>query len=418
MTVLTESRPLTEAMPVNQPDGPSRLSVLVINPGWGSSGYYSAEALQEAARDRVFPAGTQMYLDHPTETESWERPERSVRDLAAVLTEDARWDASVPGLVAEARVFAPWRQTIADMADTIGVSIRAAAETEFGEAEGRTGTLITKLLEGYSVDFVTKAGRGGKIVSVHESKVDEARNVGQWLEARVHQSFTNLADEMFGDGKLTRDERIGLSSAIGDALTSFVSKVESAAPQLYTRDLWDDPEDARAAVEATPEDVPSRPAGQSEANESEEDNMAQVSIEESEYTTLKESAGRAEAAKQAVAEAQKAQEKAVADRDAAFKEADKAIAESIVAQADVDFDALQTAGLVTMAPVGESGRLDREAFEKIVAAEAAKIAESKGAGSVRGFGQTVTTESDTEDLSESDLDRELAQLRGRTVKEG
>jgi hypothetical protein len=416
MTAICESRPLVEAMPTAQPDGPSRLSLLVIDAGWGSSGYYSAEVLQQAAKDRVFPAGTHMYLDHPTESETWERPERSVKDLAAVLTEDARWDPAVNGLIAEARVFAPWRQTIADMAPEIGVSIRASAETDVGTAEGRSGRLVTELLEGYSVDFVTKAGRGGKIVSVHESKVEEARNVGQWLEARIHQSFTNLTDEMFGEGKLTREERISLSSAIGDALTAFVSGVEAKAPELYTRDLWDDPGVTPIEpVDETDEESPSRPAGQSEANESEEDTMAQVSIDESQYAALQESAGRAEAADKAVVEAQRERDEAKQALVESQKREDKAVAESIVKGADFEFNALESAGLVAQAPQ-KDGRLDAEAFRTFVTAEAAKRAEEAGAGKVRngGTGQPVDT---SEDLSESDLDRELAQLSGRTVKE-
>ena len=75
-----------------------------------------------------------------------------------------------------------------------------------------------------------------------EVKLQEARNVGEWLEARLHWLFTDIADSMFGDGKLTREERITLSSAIGGALDAFRAKVEQGASQLYSRDLWQEPE--------------------------------------------------------------------------------------------------------------------------------------------------------------------------------
>src|SRR4249920_1591703 len=68
-----------------------RLNIQVITPGWGASGYYSATVLEQAAQDHIFPAGTHMYLDHPTVNEQEERPNRSVKDLAAVLVEDAKW---------------------------------------------------------------------------------------------------------------------------------------------------------------------------------------------------------------------------------------------------------------------------------------------------------------------------------------
>ena len=54
-------------------------AIKLITPGWGSSGYYSPAVLEAAGTDRVFPRGTQMFLDHPGSTERPDRPERSVR---------------------------------------------------------------------------------------------------------------------------------------------------------------------------------------------------------------------------------------------------------------------------------------------------------------------------------------------------
>lgn len=138
-----------------------RLKVTLVTPGWGSSGHYSKAVLEAAGRDRIWPAGTQAFCDHPTQRELNERPERSVRDLAAVLVTDARWDGSA--LVAEAQLMPAWVETLGrpEMAAAIGMSIRASAEVEMGEAEGRRGRLVTKIIEGQSVDFVTRAGRGG-----------------------------------------------------------------------------------------------------------------------------------------------------------------------------------------------------------------------------------------------------------------
>lgn len=254
MTVaLAESRSFAEA--ATPADGPGRLLVKLITPGWGSSGYYSAAAIEQAATDRIWPRGTHMYLDHPTPTEDYERPARTVKDLAAVLMEDARWDPNIGpngALVAETRVFSRWRHSLAEMADAIGVSIRGEADVELGEAEGRAGKIITRFTRGKSVDFVTKAGRGGAFEVLESARdVQEARNVGQWVESRIHRDFTTTADEMFGDGRLTREERITLSSAIGDALGAFVARLEADAPALYQRDLWEEPPlAAAAAVEA------------------------------------------------------------------------------------------------------------------------------------------------------------------------
>lgn len=164
-TQLAESSSLSEAIGA-QPTG-SRMRIKLVDRGWGSSGFYSESVLRQAADDQIWAAGSHMYMDHPTVSEGVERPERSVRDLAAVLTSPARFEDGA--LYAEARVFSPYQQVLNEMRDHIGVSIRAAGLAEHGEAEGREGTIITQLTEGISVDFVTKAGRGGQIVEVLEA---------------------------------------------------------------------------------------------------------------------------------------------------------------------------------------------------------------------------------------------------------
>ena len=143
-----------------------RYLIQLITPGKGSSGTYTEESLKQAGVDRVFKAGTLMMIDHATDEQETLRPEGSIRDLAAVLDEDARWDDRAGALVAEAKVFDHWRPILEDMKDHIGVSIRAAGEVE----ETADGRVVTKITEARSVDFVTKAGRGGKILEILESE--------------------------------------------------------------------------------------------------------------------------------------------------------------------------------------------------------------------------------------------------------
>lgn len=250
--------------------GDGTVPVKLISPGWGSSGYYSAEMLERDG-PKVFAAGTKMYWDHPTSTEAAERPERSLRDLAGELVTSAHWDAAHadgPGLYADAKVFSPFRESLDQLAPHIGVSIRASGTAVQGEAEGRTGPVIDALLAAMSVDFVTEAGRGGRVLELFEAarpghgrptKLEEARNAGEWLEARLHLMFTEIADSMFGDGRLTRDERIALSSAIGVALDSFHGAVNERAAQLFTRDPWQEPPAPAPIVENKERDVPHTP---------------------------------------------------------------------------------------------------------------------------------------------------------------
>lgn len=68
-----------------------------------------------------------------------------------------------------------------------------------------------------------------------DDEMMKRRTLGALVESGIHQSFTNLADNLYRDGHVTREERIGLSNAIGDALSTFVGAVEESLPQLYMR---------------------------------------------------------------------------------------------------------------------------------------------------------------------------------------
>lgn len=408
-TLLTEARPEAQATPVA--GRPGRFLLQLISPGWGASGYYSPQVLETAAVERIFSRGTHLYLDHPHGDGSGvdENGNRSVKDLAAVLTEDAH--VAEGALVAEAMVFSSHRQALEEMHESIGLSIRAYADTTYGEAEGRSGTIINSLVESISTDFVTRAGRGGKILAILESarEVQEARNIGQWIESRIHRDFTITADDMAGDGRLTREERIGLSSAIGDALAAFVTKLETEQPQLYQRDLWDDPQDTiAAAIEAAAQNVPDHPAGRTITEESEEDTMPEIA--ESELRTLREAAGRVQTLESerdaAVQRADTAETEREQLREANARRDRAAVVARIVGEAaeaaHITLDDDQTRGIATRAVYATDGTVDEAATRRAADERCAAIAESQGVGKPRGLGRTTPPTPDS--VSESDFD--------------
>jgi hypothetical protein len=250
---------------------PGRMLIRLIKAGWSLNGnYYPAEVLKRDGA-RAWPKGMQAFIDHATEQEDYERPAGSVEKLAAIQTEDARWDEDTKSLVAWTRLFEPWRTPLIEMAKAeaeegipvIGMSIRAYVTADHGEAEGRKGNIVNTIEQGRSVDFVTKPAAGGALLDVLEAvqakKVTEARSVGTWLESRLHLALTQYADDMYGDGRLTRAERITLSSAIGDGLQAWTARVEADAPQLFQRGPWDDAPDGEiAADEALTNDTRAR----------------------------------------------------------------------------------------------------------------------------------------------------------------
>ncbi len=150
----TQTRPRLVESATATRVGEAVFEACLIDVGQGSSGYYPASTLQEAAGSKVFRAGTQCYIDHPTQSETYERPERSLKDLAGALETDAVFRDN--GLWSRVRVFSSHRDFITERASTIGLSIRADGEVD--------GTTVTKLTRVHSVDFVTRAGRGGRLV--------------------------------------------------------------------------------------------------------------------------------------------------------------------------------------------------------------------------------------------------------------
>ena len=84
---LAEPRPLTEASAGLERSG--RLVGQIINPGWGSSGYYAPDVLGAADPDRVFPAGTHMFIDHPTKSEHFDRREQRAQGWARPTAADS-----------------------------------------------------------------------------------------------------------------------------------------------------------------------------------------------------------------------------------------------------------------------------------------------------------------------------------------
>jgi len=62
------------------------------------------------------------------------------------------------------------------------------------------------------------------IAGLLEKLTQNTATIGTYFEARIHQDFTNMADSLRGDGHLTREERIALSSCIGDALQALTTR--------------------------------------------------------------------------------------------------------------------------------------------------------------------------------------------------
>lgn len=195
--------------------GEGKYRIRIIVPGQGSSGIYTAENLAESAP--LFKAGTEMFIDHPTESEEWERPERSIRDYAGVFLEDATVGED-GALYTVCKVFSGVNELIKDKWEYIGVSINAWCDQPIAE------TGVVPVFSGVrSVDFVTTPGAGGGIVDLLESN----RNDNYVKEGTVDESkFNEFKSEV---ASLIEALSVKLDSAIASIQEA---KVEEPAEKV------------------------------------------------------------------------------------------------------------------------------------------------------------------------------------------
>ncbi len=201
--------------------------VKVIESGWGSSGYYSPAVLQEFG-PMVFKAGTKVFMNHPSATESSDRPERDVHQLAGKLTSDAYFSEN--GLVADIEFYSHYAPIIREMAGDVGLSIHAFGEASDGEAEGRTGPIIESLVADplTSVDVVTVAGAGGKFLSLLESYIKRDDDTVKLSESISEGNESMITKEDF-DAAIA-DLKETLVDAITPLRESVSILVEAATP--------------------------------------------------------------------------------------------------------------------------------------------------------------------------------------------
>lgn len=180
---------------------------------WGSSAYYPADVLERDGA-RVFTAGLAMYANHATDSESWERPERNINDLVGKLTSDAIFESD--GLYADVEFYDSFVDRITELAEDVGLSVKATGLTEDAEMDGRYGPVLVGLLAADSVDVVTKAGAGGKLTSILESDRTPA---GRPIEQEGTQHVADVTKEDFEALKTALTEAIaGLGASLAESL--------------------------------------------------------------------------------------------------------------------------------------------------------------------------------------------------------
>jgi len=202
----------------------SSYPILMISPGTGSSAHYPAEVLKTAAEAGVFKAKTFMYWNHPTAAQESARPEGDLDNLAAITTKAGVWmdnGPKGPGVYAEAKPMADYATKIEERAPHIGLSIRAGGTASGRMVNGKPELASIDHVE--SVDYVTKAGRGGMALaeSPRFTKLLEEFNFTEGVdmtEAEVKTLKESLATQTAINGRLVaralRADAIELAGAV------------------------------------------------------------------------------------------------------------------------------------------------------------------------------------------------------------
>lgn len=401
---LQETGRITEAA-VAQAKKTGSLPVQLVSPGWGSSGYYSADVLEAAVDGGLFPAGMHMYADHPTAEEAKARPVRSIKDLVSVSVAEARiatdddvsgWGADPGAVVTEAEILPAWRDLALNehFAAAIGLSIRGDGELSEGEAEGRTGRIVESLAHVQSTDWVTRAGRGGKVLSLLESAQATSRAIARGIEEATaeerREQLVNAVKAAHGDDDhwaWVRDfdeDFVWFEISAEDEPTQTWQQAYTAATDDLSVSLTGERTEVRAVTKYVPA---TRSDSNNTTEESKEDPMPEKKIEEAEYNRLVEADGR-------VAQLQEQLTTVTAQRDT-LQEADRrrtrseravAVVEARAKEADVTYTPLEVRGLCADLPLTESGELDEATFASAIDEDAAARKAAAGAGTVIGLG--------------------------------
>ena len=385
MTVRKLSETMAAGMSVDT-RGTGRFLVKIIDVGEGSSAEYTEEALRDAEARRIFPAGTHMYLDHAGVGRRGPHGERSIKDLASVLTSDARYDENERALVAESEAMDGYQETLKSLAPHVGLSISATAEVNPPARSGGK-PVVSRFLAAESVDWVARAGRGGQVLSILES-------AGVVEEAAVNDrrdQIDRAVRDMYRDPD--RDIWASLSDFDEGTNTAYFYNDNALWAQTYeiaADDLSVTLTGDRTEVRAVTHYVPAAgSAGVIESATNQEEgtmptiDQAELDRLHAQENQLTEAIKRAEEAEAKLAEAAKA--KAVA-------EAHSAVSEKVSEAAKDMPEAMRTRITQTVqAQVTESLPENVDALiTKAVQDERAYLAALGESDRITGFGQQVT----------------------------
>jgi len=158
---------------------------------------YTNEALKQAVVNGVFNEAP-MFLNHQSESEQYDRPERNINDkVAAIKTTEFKEKDGVSNIVGnvvihgsptyDADSLFKWFKNMKDSKTPVEVSQHSYLEGHEGESGGYPVLIVDGIVAVKSVDFVTKANAGGFLEALESQKKQEEKGDDSKMEITLEK---------------------------------------------------------------------------------------------------------------------------------------------------------------------------------------------------------------------------------------
>lgn len=224
---------------------PLVMDVALIEPGWGNKkdmNYYPRDML---ARDAKVFEGSKMYeSDHrPAEksTENWVSTVRSIKGLSDTGAPIAEVVVHNSGFAERVRAL-----KAAGMLGKMECSILAGGMARKGKVDGVAGNIVERITEALAVDWVTRAGAGGRALDLAEHA--EGGTMKRVLNVQMAGGQADLSAEALKDKLSAKLIEVFGEGATLEAVN--LAEVTPVEPPVETPPPTAEPEPGPAVMEA------------------------------------------------------------------------------------------------------------------------------------------------------------------------
>ncbi|HEX21402.1 MAG TPA: hypothetical protein ENH19_01965 [Actinobacteria bacterium] len=149
--------------------------IVLIEAGPGNKNYNAYYPAETLARDYKIFEGSKMYIDHLSAAEERKLGglPRSIKDWVSTVKE-TWYDPTTSQIKGGVKFTQDWfKDLVKEAKDEIGVSIHAIARGKPGRINGELKKIVEAFTQVSSVDWVTEAGAGGKVIKILEAHFNE-----------------------------------------------------------------------------------------------------------------------------------------------------------------------------------------------------------------------------------------------------